>query len=258
MIGLLSSHNNPFLPFYANALNRYIDSPSLCLLLDPKSFTSRDIGIIHRRTQSFFLDRGSMRDSNDDLLRISSNTFTVEHTYEDMCDLVPSIGCTVVLNIGTPRKLSPNFLGLFKDGIINIHPGYLPLYRGSSAVEWALIERKQVVNTIHYMDSEYDSGPIIGHFPVPISRTDNYFNVRIKVHLHSMMLASEVVRHHIDGLISRYPSFDQSNLDFTPRMPFAEEQISQLIDYYRNGQPFEQYQNHEHLINNRLFNLVKN
>ena len=108
------------------------------------------------------------------------------------------------------------------------------------------------------MDSEYDSGPIIGHFPVPISRTDNYFNVRIKVHLHSMMLASEVVRHHIDGLISRYPSFDQSNLDFTPRMPFAEEQISQLIDYYRNGQPFEQYQNHEHLINNRLFNLVKN
>lgn len=215
--------------------------------------SSRDIEIVHRRTQSFFVRKKVNKEHSDKLFGYRLNEFNVAHTYDEMSKFVASRSCSVLINIGTPRKLSSQFIDLFDDGVINIHPGYLPLYRGSSAVEWALLEKNPVVNTVHYMNSEYDSGPIIGHFPVPILSSDNYFDVRIKTHLHSISLATQIVGHHIDGLIKRYPSFVQSQLDLVPRPPVTNEQLSELINSYGKGQSFEKSNSYPDLINPKVF-----
>ena len=65
------------------------------------------------------------------------------------------------LNAGTQRKLSKDFLAIASNGIINIHPGILPDYRGCSCVEWALLNNDMIGNTAHFMDLNYDTGPII-------------------------------------------------------------------------------------------------
>ena len=129
MIGLLSSPNNPFLWFYANSLSLYAHSPNVCLLLDSKTMSSRDIEIVHRRTQSFFVRKKVNKEHSDKLFGYRLNEFNVAHTYDEMSKFVASRSCSVLINIGTPRKLSSQFIDLFDDGVINIHPGYLPLYR---------------------------------------------------------------------------------------------------------------------------------
>ena len=49
----------------------------------------------------------------------------------------------------------------FSIGILNFHPGDLPLYRGCSAPEWQIIENKPVYSTCHFIDHGVDTGDIL-------------------------------------------------------------------------------------------------
>ena len=61
-------------------------------------------------------------------------------------------------------------LGIFKEdvinkfvlGLLNLHPGDLPAYRGNSAPEWQVLEGNKVISTCHLIDSRIDTGDIIG------------------------------------------------------------------------------------------------
>jgi phosphoribosylglycinamide formyltransferase-1 len=52
---------------------------------------------------------------------------------------------------------------IFKHGIkfINAHPSILPLYRGRGSLEWAVFNGGPLGFTIHYIDENVDTGPII-------------------------------------------------------------------------------------------------
>ena len=67
------------------------------------------------------------------------------------------------------------------NGVVNIHPGLLPKYRGCSCTEWAILNDEKIGNTAHYMDSEYDSRPIIIKESYDFKKEDNYENVRTKI-----------------------------------------------------------------------------
>jgi methionyl-tRNA formyltransferase len=57
--------------------------------------------------------------------------------------------------------LRQNVIDAFGLGILNFHPGDLPYYRGCSAPEWQLVEKKPVVSTCHLVDTGIDTGKII-------------------------------------------------------------------------------------------------
>ena len=57
--------------------------------------------------------------------------------------------------------LDKEFIKQFQLGVINFHPGDLPMYRGCSAPEWQIYEEKPVVCTAHYLDEGIDTGDII-------------------------------------------------------------------------------------------------
>lgn len=234
MIGLLSSVNNPLLGKYIEAIEKVANAAKVCLILDPKPMSARDISIIHYRTRGFFrndFDRVTRMQMEECWLQ----TLDVAHIYADIMKSELALSCDFLINIGTPRKLKAEFLDLFDGGVINIHPGFLPNYRGSSAVEWSLLERSGIVNTIHYMDPEYDSGPIIAHCPVHISTSDDYFDIRIKVHLQSISLVSQLVSQLTSGLVKGYTSFKQSHIHSDPRSPVTSEQLSEVIKRCANG-----------------------
>ncbi len=46
-------------------------------------------------------------------------------------------------------------------GILNVHPGRLPDYRGNSCPEWALLNGDPVCGTAHFVDEGIDTGPVI-------------------------------------------------------------------------------------------------
>jgi len=60
-------------------------------------------------------------------------------------------------------KIIPdNILQIPKKGALNVHPSLLPMYRGASPVETAILEdNKETGVTIMLMDKEMDHGPIL-------------------------------------------------------------------------------------------------
>ncbi len=58
--------------------------------------------------------------------------------------------------------VAPNILKIPKIGSINIHPGWLPTYRGAVSYFWALKNNEAKAGvTIHWMDEGLDTGAII-------------------------------------------------------------------------------------------------
>ena len=79
---------------------------------------------------------------------------------------------------GFLKKLSPNFVKRFKDRIMNIHPALLPLFGGEGLyghyVHEAVLKCGVKVSgcTVHFVDDEYDRGPIILQQAVPVMEGD--------------------------------------------------------------------------------------
>ena len=70
--------------------------------------------------------------------------------------------------------LSEKIFSKFSLGILNFHPGKLPLYRGCSAPEWQLFEKKDIIATCHLIDSKIDTGPIISFKTLDPDMRDYY------------------------------------------------------------------------------------
>lgn len=68
------------------------------------------------------------------------------------CDYAINGGCGYV---------TPDYLKLPKRGWLNVHPGLLPEYRGADPVCWALRNGDPVGATVHLMEEEIDTGPIL-------------------------------------------------------------------------------------------------
>jgi methionyl-tRNA formyltransferase len=63
-----------------------------------------------------------------------------------------------------------------KFGVLNLHSGLLPEYRGMMATFWAMLNDEPTIgSTLHYIvDGTIDTGPIIGRAPVTADRSRSY------------------------------------------------------------------------------------
>lgn len=116
--------------------------------------------------------------------------FVSNHNSPNSFDLINRLGCLFLLNAGTPRKLDPYILNLTKHGVLNVHPGRLPQYRGKNCPEWAVFHGESVVLTAHIMESEYDEGDVLGIVDVDWRSLCSYVEFRKQVHLKSFELAA--------------------------------------------------------------------
>ena len=83
---------------------------------------------------------------------------------------------------GFMQILSSKFLKNWKGKIINIHPSLLPAFKGLNAQQKALEKKvKYVGATIHFVNSEVDSGEIIDQMAVRLSSKDDLTMVKKKI-----------------------------------------------------------------------------
>jgi methionyl-tRNA formyltransferase len=91
--------------------------------------------------------------------------------WEELPDLAPTGGAARLLDFAPDLVLSLRFSLIFRQGliaripqgIINVHPGRLPGYRGLYAPFWqALAGEPEFGCTVHFVDARIDTGPVIG------------------------------------------------------------------------------------------------
>ncbi len=119
--------------------------------------------------------------------------FVKDHNNEQTISIIKKSGCKCLLNAGTPRKLNARIINSCDHGIVNVHPGLLPEYRGCTAVEWAIYNDDKIGNTTHFMDEGYDTGPIITSEWYEFPADADYESIRVRVYRDGCVLVGKVL-----------------------------------------------------------------
>ena len=98
---------------------------------------------------------------------------------DDPAEIVAAVGdARLVVLAGYLKRIPAAAVARLKWRVINIHPALLPAFGGPGMYGLRVHETVLASGaarsgaTVHYVDEEYDRGPIIAQWPVPVQRDD--------------------------------------------------------------------------------------
>ena len=108
----------------------------------------------------------------------------------------------LVVMAGWMRLVTSVLVDAYRGRMVNIHPSLLPSFRGIRAVEQALEYGVQVTGcSVHFVDLEVDSGPIIAQEAVPILADDSVETLSQRIHEAEHRIYPQVVRWLAEGRV---------------------------------------------------------
>jgi phosphoribosylglycinamide formyltransferase-1 len=122
----------------------------------------------------------------------------------------------LIVLAGFMEVLTPGFIRRFERRIINVHPALLPSFPGLRAIERAIKHGVKATGvTVHFVDEEVDSGPIILQRPIELSYPADIEEIERRIHAVEHELLPRAVRLIALGAVR----LDRSN----PRQVVIEE-----------------------------------
>jgi len=110
-------------------------------------------------------DYRALSDRNGSQFRVTSNP-----NEEKELAYLKSLDVDVFVLAGYPVIVRSEFLSLATFGVINLHAGVLPNYRGSSPLNWAIINGENEIGaSVIKVDLGIDSGSILAEKKLPFS-----------------------------------------------------------------------------------------
>jgi methionyl-tRNA formyltransferase len=76
-------------------------------------------------------------------------------------DLIKHLEPKLIFLLWWPKIISKRFIKSINSNFINIHPSYLPHFKGKDPNFWSMISNGPFGVSIHYVNEKIDSGPII-------------------------------------------------------------------------------------------------
>ncbi len=120
-----------------------------------------------------------------------------------MNDALRKHGVDLIALAGFMRLLSPDFVGQWKNSIVNIHPSLLPAFPGLNAQEQALTGGAKISGcTVHFVDEGTDTGPIIAQRAVPVKDNDSIDTLSARILSEEHKLYPKVLGWLAEGRIS--------------------------------------------------------
>ena len=102
----------------------------------------------------------------------------------------------LVISIRYRRILREDAIAIPRQGVINLHSGILPDYRGVMATFWAMLAReKEIGATLHWIvDSGIDTGPVIGICRKPARTDASYLSNVLGLYFDGCSMIADAVR----------------------------------------------------------------
>ncbi len=109
---------------------------------------------------------------------ISTGVITNPSDAETLKRQLHDAGAELLVLAGYTRLIPAAMVQAFRGRMINVHPALLPAFGGpgmyGDRIHAAVLKRGAMVTgvTVHFVDEQYDCGPIIAQWPVPVFPTD--------------------------------------------------------------------------------------
>ena len=129
-----------------------------------------------------------------------------------ICAALRASAADWVLLAGYMKKLGPQTLSAFHRRILNVHPALLPKYGGRGfygrKVHQAVVAagERETGATVHFVEEDYDTGPIIAQTRVPVKPNDRAEEVEQRVQAAERKLVVETLAQLLSGAGRRPPS----------------------------------------------------
>ncbi|MCE5323354.1 phosphoribosylglycinamide formyltransferase [bacterium] len=122
------------------------------------------------------------------IVSISPKSFENTQDYDDaVLKALQENKIDLICLAGYMRILGQNIIDAYRDAIMNVHPALIPSFCGKGMyghhVHEAVITRgvKFTGVTVHFVDEDYDSGPIIAQTIVPVEQDDTPDTIAARV-----------------------------------------------------------------------------
>jgi phosphoribosylglycinamide formyltransferase-1 len=145
-------------------------------------------GLTHARSRGL----NTLAIPSKGLAREAHDRFIIDALQQTQVDLV----CLA----GYMRLVSPLFLEAFPQRILNIHPSLLPSFPGLHPQQQALDYGVKFSGcTVHFVDLETDSGPIIQQAVVPVLDSDTAETLAARILIEEHRIYSEAIGRVLEG-----------------------------------------------------------
>ena len=95
---------------------------------------------------------------------------------------------------GYMRLLSPEFVAVFPNRILNIHPSLLPAFPGLDAQQQAFAYGVKIAGcTVHLVDEHLDHGVIVAQRAIPVLETDDAHTLAERILVEEHIAYSEAI-----------------------------------------------------------------
>ena len=139
-------------------------------------------------------------------------------------DALVSAGVEIVCCAGFMRLMTTGFVEKWRGRMLNIHPSLLPAFKGLDAQAQALAAGVRIAGcTVHFVEPEMDSGPIIAQAAVPVADDDtpDTLSARIlaaehKLYPHALRLVASGAAHLVGGRVVVGRTINQTAQLFSP------------------------------------------
>ena len=187
-IGIITNTADQILPFLIKEI-KSISRINLYIIFAKSNKNGKTLEIFKERTGNHFADK-----------RIKLSDFKIpiyfvpSHNSRKFYKIIKDNKIKYLYNSGTPNKINFSTLSKVK-GVINIHPGILPKYRGCTCPEWTLFNNDALGITAHFMDENYDSGQIIRSQYIKFKKNQikDYKDLRIRIYQSIINLAKKIL-----------------------------------------------------------------
>lgn len=139
--------------------------------------------------------------------------FTEKINSEPVLRWAAALNADIGVSVNWRTIVGRKFREQFPNGIINVHVGDLPRYRGNAPIAWAILNgESKAVLTLHLMEDALDAGPILLQKQIPLTSKTHIGDVWEAVEQATPSLLVEAVSGIADGSIIPRPQPDDPNL----------------------------------------------
>lgn len=135
-----------------------------------------------------------------------------EHLKSEARDLIASYGCDTLICFAYGKLFGPRFLSLFSGEKLNIHPSLLPLLRGSSPIQGAILGQFAKTGiSIQRIASQMDCGDLAASVEIDLAGDETTQSLTDIVKQKAAPLAVETLQGIQDGKIAFTPQDGESS-----------------------------------------------